>query len=176
MTDFLIKDSLGILTGLPGDAARTNGDIRVVDGRIAEIGQLDAEPGERIVDASGAVVTPGLINTHHHLFQSVLKAVPSGLNEALNAWLRLVPYTYWSRLDADSMRVAATIGMAHSLDMEVVAEGVEDEETATLLGGLGCDYGQGYLFARPGPEHLITGILTARNDAGPSTQTTRPMR
>ena len=112
MTDFLIKDAVGILTGLPGDAARTTGDIRVVDGRIAEIGQLEAKPDERIVDASGAVITPGLVNTHHHLFQSVLKAVPAGMNEALNAWLRVVPYQFWNRLDEDAVRVAVTIGLA----------------------------------------------------------------
>lgn len=55
--------------------------------------------------------------------------------------------------------IAATIGMAHSLEMEVVAEGVEDEATATLLEDLGCDFGQGYLFARPGNEAQIDEIL-----------------
>ncbi len=55
--------------------------------------------------------------------------------------------------------IAATIGMAHSLEMEVVAEGVEDQATATLLEELGCDYGQGYLFARPGTEIQINEIL-----------------
>lgn len=113
MTDFLIRNPVGILTGRPGAAARADGDIRVRGGRIAEIGgTLAPLPGERIVDASGTVVTPGLVNTHHHLFQSVLKAVPEGMNEALAAWLRLVPYSYWDKLDADAMRVAARVGLA----------------------------------------------------------------
>lgn len=112
MTDFLIHGAAGILTGLPGEAARTAGDIRVRGGVIIEMGTLIALPGERVVDASGAVVTPGLVNTHHHLFQSVLKAVPAGMNEALAAWLRLVPYTYWDRIDEEALRVAATIGLA----------------------------------------------------------------
>jgi len=55
--------------------------------------------------------------------------------------------------------IAATIGMAHSLEMEVVAEGVEDEATAALLEDLGCDFGQGYLFARPGTEAQISDLL-----------------
>lgn len=55
--------------------------------------------------------------------------------------------------------IAATIGMARSLELEVVAEGVEDEETAALLLDLGCDYGQGYLFARPGTTEDIKKLL-----------------
>jgi cytosine/adenosine deaminase-related metal-dependent hydrolase len=59
---------------MPGDAMRTTGAIRVRDGRISAIGDLTAEPSERLVDAAGCVVYPGLMSTHHHLFQSVLKA------------------------------------------------------------------------------------------------------
>lgn len=112
MTDFLIRGARGILTGLEGSLARASGDIRVRAGRVAAIGNLVPEIGERIVDASGCVVLPGLVNTHHHLFQSVLKAVPTGLNEGLASWLRLVPYTYWDRIDEEALRVSATIGLA----------------------------------------------------------------
>lgn len=112
MTDFIITGAVGILTGLEGKAARAEGSIRVRQGRIAEIGALKPLPGEKVIDASNAVVTPGLVNTHHHLFQSVLKAVPEGMNEALAAWLRLVPYSYWHRLDEEALRVSATIGLA----------------------------------------------------------------
>lgn len=55
--------------------------------------------------------------------------------------------------------IAATIGMAHSLELEVIAEGVEDEETARLLRELGCNYGQGFLFARPGTGRDVVAIL-----------------
>ncbi|MFD2237429.1 amidohydrolase family protein [Aureimonas populi] len=112
MTSFLIQGAAGILTGLPGERARAAGNVRVAEGRIAAVGELEPLPGERIVDAGGCVVTPGLVNTHHHLFQSVLKAVPAGLNEGLASWLRLVPYSYWDRLDEEALRVAATIGLA----------------------------------------------------------------
>jgi cytosine/adenosine deaminase-related metal-dependent hydrolase len=112
MTSFLIRNAVGILTGKSGNSARAKDNIRVSDGVIAEIGRLQPLPGERIVDATNAVVTPGLVNAHHHLFQSVLKAVPEGMNEALAAWLRLVPYTYWDRIDEEALRVSATIGLA----------------------------------------------------------------
>ena len=112
MTSFLITGADAILTGLTGSRARASGSLRVRNGKIVEIGGLTPMPGERIVDASGCVVAPGLINTHHHLFQSILKAVPAGMNEALAAWLRLVPYTYWDRLTGTLMETAAKVGMA----------------------------------------------------------------
>jgi dihydroorotase-like cyclic amidohydrolase len=59
----LIQGAQGIFTGLPGAAMRAQGAIRIVDGRIAEIGQLAAQPGEKVIDASGCVVYPGLIST-----------------------------------------------------------------------------------------------------------------
>ena len=112
MSDFLIAGADAILTGLTGEAARASGSVRVRGGRITGIGALAPEPGERIIDASGCVVAPGLINTHHHLFQSILKAIPAGMNEALATWLRLVPYTYWDRLTGPLMETAAKVGMA----------------------------------------------------------------
>lgn len=109
---FLLKGAIGILTGLSGDEARTRGDILVRNGVIAEIGDVRLHKDEPVIDASGTVITPGLVNTHHHLFQGVLKAVPAGMNDALARWLRLVPYQYWDKLDENAMRVGVTIGMA----------------------------------------------------------------
>ncbi|MEM7326561.1 MAG: EAL domain-containing protein [Actinomycetota bacterium] len=57
--------------------------------------------------------------------------------------------------------IAATIGMARTLELDVVAEGVEDEATARMLTELGCDYAQGYHFARPGPPETIAGLLAS---------------
>lgn len=112
MSDFLVTGALGILTGLPGAAGRATGAVRVRGGRIAALGALVPEPGERVVDATGCVVAAGFVNAHHHLFQSLLKGVPEGMNVALFEWLRLVPYTYWDRIDAEAFQVAATVGIA----------------------------------------------------------------
>ena len=108
----LIRGASALLTGLPGGAARRTGDVRIADGRIEAIGALEPRAGERTVDASGCVVTPGLVNTHHHLFQSVLKAIVPGADAALAEWLRLVPYRYGPHIDAEALEVAATIGLA----------------------------------------------------------------
>ena len=111
MTDFLIAN---IAHGLTGDAdgTRFSGALRVRAGRIAEIGDLAPEPGERVVDAGGCVVTPGLVNTHHHLFQSLLKGVPAALNDGLDTWLQKVPYAFWPHLDDATLRVSARVALA----------------------------------------------------------------
>lgn len=110
----LIRNALAIMTGLPGDGARApGGDIRVdAQGRVAAIGRLAPEAGERVLDATDCVVYPGWINTHHHLSQSVLRGVPAGLNVPLAGWLGAVPYRYRSRFDAELLAVAVEVGMA----------------------------------------------------------------
>ena len=80
MTTMLIENAAGIFTGRPGDAMRTTGAIRIRDGVIAEMGALHAEPDEPRLDATGCVIYPGLVSTHHHMFQSVLKGVRAGIN------------------------------------------------------------------------------------------------
>src|SRR5262249_25263988 len=94
MTSRLIRNADGLFTGLPEEPMRTTGAIRVLNGRIAAIGDLAPEAGEQIVDASGCVIYPGLVSTHHHLFQSILKGVRAGMNLPLMGWLRSVPHSY----------------------------------------------------------------------------------
>ncbi|MEM8730040.1 MAG: amidohydrolase family protein [Pseudomonadota bacterium] len=104
-----------IAHGWVGDAEGTRlaGAIRIEDGRIAEIGDLTPRPGEDTLEARGCVVTPGLVNTHHHLFQSVLKG--RALDMALDAWLGAVPYRFWPQIDEATLRISARIGLAELL-------------------------------------------------------------
>jgi 8-oxoguanine deaminase len=113
--DVVIRNASGILTGLSGAEERRTGDIRVSKGRIVVIGAVDVLPGDDVLDARGGVVTPGLVCTHHHLFQSVLKGIPSAINAPLETWLRLVPGMYWRYLDEEALQTAARIGMAELL-------------------------------------------------------------
>ncbi|MBA4395491.1 MAG: GGDEF domain-containing response regulator, partial [Desulfobacca sp.] len=53
----------------------------------------------------------------------------------------------------------AIIEMAHAMDANVIAEGIESREQMQVLINLGCDIGQGYLFSRPKPPHEIIKIL-----------------
>jgi cytosine/adenosine deaminase-related metal-dependent hydrolase len=112
MSDVLIRNAAAILTGGRGDDARAKGpDIRVRDGRITAIGVLAIEPGEAMIDATDCVVYPAWVNTHHHLFQSLLKGEPQGLNATLTPWLAATPYRFRAGFDAQRFRLAARIGL-----------------------------------------------------------------
>lgn len=111
-TSWLIRNASAILTGLPGAAARHAGpDIRVRDGHIVALGRLEPESGEAQIDARDCVIYPAWINTHHHLFQSLLKGEPQGLNQSLTPWLAATPYRFRGAFDEASFRLAARIGL-----------------------------------------------------------------
>jgi 8-oxoguanine deaminase len=108
----LIRNAAAILTGLKGNAARHPGsDIRLRGTRIEAIGALSPLPGEPTIDASGCVVYPAWVNTHHHLFQSLLKGDPLGINETLTPWLQATPLRMRPLMDESMFRLAARIGL-----------------------------------------------------------------
>ena len=114
-TNIVIRNASGILTGQRGALARRKGDVHIRDGLIAAIGAIAPQPDEITVDARGGVITPGLVCTHHHLFQPMLKGIPSAIDAPLETWLRLVPSTYWSRIDETALATPATVGIAELL-------------------------------------------------------------
>jgi EAL domain-containing protein (putative c-di-GMP-specific phosphodiesterase class I) len=59
------------------------------------------------------------------------------------------------REEQDAVIVRSTIGLAHNLDLQVIAEGVEDAATLTMLGEMGCDQAQGYFISRPLPAEQV---------------------
>jgi cytosine/adenosine deaminase-related metal-dependent hydrolase len=85
-------------------------DILIRDGVIADVGAGLTSEGETI-DATGCVVTPGLVNTHHHLFQTLTRAVPAAQDAALFGWLRTL-YPIWSQLGPEHLFTSAQIGLA----------------------------------------------------------------
>lgn len=116
MSSILIQNASAMLTGAGGAGARTTAtDLRIDGALIAAVGQLTPRPGETVVDARGCVLYPGFVNTHHHLFQSVLKGVPGGLDVPLFEWLQAVPYRYGPHLGEEAVELAATIGIAELL-------------------------------------------------------------
>ena len=109
---WIIKNVHTILT--MDDARRElNGhDILLRDGVIAGIGKnLSIPAGAEIVDARNAVVTPGLVNTHHHLYQSLTRAVPGGQDALLFGWLQTL-YPIWAGFGPEEMRVSAMLGLS----------------------------------------------------------------
>ncbi len=118
MNDLLIHGASHLWTGLPGAAMRSSAgaDVRVRQGVITAIGTLAPEPGEQLINAPGCVIYPGWINTHHHLFQSLLKSIPAGINLALVPWLAAVPVAYRRHFDHEAaLRLAARVGLVELL-------------------------------------------------------------
>ena len=109
---WIIKNAYTILT-MDDTRRELNGhDILLRDGVIAEIGEnLSVPVGAEIVDAQNAVVTPGLVNTHHHLYQSLTRAVPGGQDALLFGWLQTL-YPIWAGFGPEEMRVSAMLGLS----------------------------------------------------------------
>ena len=114
---FLIRHAHAVFTGLRGAQARSDAtDLRIADGLITEMGRgLPEQEGERALDANDCVVYPGWVNTHHHLFQSLLKGVPAGIDATLSPWLQAVPFAFRRGFDEQRLRVAARIGLVELL-------------------------------------------------------------
>ncbi|WP_420341882.1 8-oxoguanine deaminase [Paenirhodobacter sp.] len=85
-------------------------DVLLRDHRIAAVGPGLSTIGS-VIDATGCVVTPGLVNTHHHLYQTLTRAVPGGQDALLFGWLRTL-YPIWARMGPQEIRVSALTGLA----------------------------------------------------------------
>jgi cytosine/adenosine deaminase-related metal-dependent hydrolase len=187
MTDFLVSNIEHGLTG-KRDESRFSGALRIRNGRIAEIGQLSPKPGEKVIDARGCVVTPGLVNTHHHLWQSVLKGVPAGMNAALDDWLMRVPYTWWPVIDEAALRCSASIGLAELAltgcttvsDHHYLYSHRYDYDPTTVLFDVAGKFGMRFVLARgggtrgrkftdegllPSPSETLEGFLAGVTEA-----------
>lgn len=95
----------------PTRAELAGADILVRGGVIHAVGTgLDAA-GAEVIDAAGCVVTPGLVNTHHHLYQTLTRAVPGGQDALLFGWLKTL-YPIWARFGPEEMFTSAQVGLA----------------------------------------------------------------
>ncbi|MBT8415389.1 MAG: 8-oxoguanine deaminase [Boseongicola sp.] len=109
MTKTLIKNAETIITMAGEDVL--GGDILIEGGVIRAVGTDLEASGAEVIEARGCVVTPGLVNTHHHLFQTLTKAVPGGQDALLFGWLQTL-YPIWARFGPDEMRVSTLLGLS----------------------------------------------------------------
>ncbi|WP_353228534.1 8-oxoguanine deaminase [Novosphingobium sp.] len=100
------------------DARReiADGAIAFRDGVVVAVGPVAGfaqmiEDADRVIDARGCVITPGLVNTHHHLYQSLTRAVPGAANASLFGWLKCL-YPIWARYRPDDVYAATRLGLA----------------------------------------------------------------
>ena len=88
--------------------------VVVRDGRIVELvgmGKEPATPADRVFDASGKVLLPGLVNGHHHFYQTLTRAYPSALNKPLFCWLKAL-YPVWANLTEEAVAVSTRLALA----------------------------------------------------------------
>jgi 8-oxoguanine deaminase len=93
-----------------------DGGIFVRDNVIEAVGPTNELPGEaeRILDASGQLVMPGLVNTHHHLYQTLTRALPAAENVELFDWLVYL-YPIWAQMTAEAVYNSALVGLSELL-------------------------------------------------------------
>ena len=122
-----------------------DGWVLVEDGVVAATGGGAEPDADERVDLGGAIVTPGLINTHHHLYQTLTRARAQESN--LFGWLKAL-YPVWARLDEEAEHVAARTGLAE-----------------LALSGCTTVFDHHYVFPR-GAGDLIEAEMTAARELG----------
>lgn len=110
MSEILIRNADTVVTMNATRDELHGADVLIRGGEIAAVGQGLTSTGQ-VIDAQGCVVTPGLINTHHHLYQTLTRAVPGGQDALLFGWLKTL-YPIWARFGPEEMFTSAQIGLA----------------------------------------------------------------
>lgn len=141
MNEVLIRGADHIVTMDDTRRVLNGADILIRDGAIAAVGAGLTSHGE-IVEARGCVVTPGLVNTHHHLFQTLTRAVPAAQNAPLFGWLTTL-YPIWAGFGPEHMFVSAQVGLAE-------------------LALSGCTLSSDHLYLFPNGARLDDTIAAAR--------------
>ncbi|MDY7040000.1 MAG: 8-oxoguanine deaminase [Chloroflexota bacterium] len=116
MSTLLLKHA-NLLATMDDEQRRVpDGGLYVRDNVIEQVGPTAELPVEAdvVIDAQGMVVLPGMINTHHHLYQTLTRAVPAAQNVELFDWLRTL-YPIWAGLTGEAVHVSALVGLAELL-------------------------------------------------------------
>ncbi len=113
MSTLLVKHATLLVT-MDDDRRRIpDGGLYVEGNVIRRVGPTATLPpdADRVLDARGMVILPGLVNTHHHLYQSLTRALPAAQDAELFDWLRTL-YPIWAGLDAEAVYVSALVALA----------------------------------------------------------------
>jgi cytosine/adenosine deaminase-related metal-dependent hydrolase len=125
-----------------------DGWIAVTGGRVAAVG-ASSEPlpepvaeSTTVINAGGKLVTPGLVNTHHHMFQNLTRSFSPVVNSDLFTWLTTL-YPIWSRIDDEAVHASTWVAIAE-----------------LLLGG--CTLSSDHMYVHPSPNLLDAQVSAAR--------------
>jgi cytosine/adenosine deaminase-related metal-dependent hydrolase len=123
------------------------GWVAVTDGFVSAVGTGAPPPATTVLDATDCLVTPGLVNAHHHLYQNLTRALPAMTDKPLFGWLQSL-YPLWRGLDAESVHVSAWVGLAE-------------------LALAGCTTSTDHLYLHPrGAGDLLGAEIEAARDLG----------
>ncbi len=141
MTDRLVLRNADLVVTMDdADQELAGADVLVEGGVIVGLGH-DLGIDAPVIDARGCVVTPGLINTHHHLFQTLTRAVPGAQDAALFGWLTTL-YPIWAQMGPQEIFTSAQVGLAE-------------------LALSGCTLSSDHLYLFPGGARLDDTIAAA---------------
>ncbi|WP_422038986.1 8-oxoguanine deaminase [Roseibium sp.] len=109
----LLKNADVLVTMDGGRREIENGGLFAEDGLITAVGSSHELPetADRVIDASGQIVLPGFVNTHHHLNQTLTRNLPAAQNNNLFPWLQ-AHYRIWARTGPEASRASALVGLA----------------------------------------------------------------
>jgi 8-oxoguanine deaminase len=144
----LIKNAIEIATCNDEFTRIRNGSIYIEDNVIKDIGINLDYPVDEIIDAAGKVIIPGLVNTHHHLYQTLTRNLPEVQDVELFEWL-IKLYEVWRGLTPEAVYVSALVGMGE-----------------LLLTGCTTSTDHLYLFPKNAPKNLIDNEIRAGIDIG----------
>jgi cytosine/adenosine deaminase-related metal-dependent hydrolase len=125
------------------------GWVAITGGLISGIGaSTDTEPqAKTVIDATDCLVTPGLVNTHHHIYQNLTRAFPPMTDKPLFGWLQSL-YPLWRAIDEEAVFTSAYVGLAE-------------------LALSGCTTSTDHLYLHPhGAGDLLTAEITAARELG----------
>ncbi len=113
MTTVLLQHARLLVTMDPRRREIPDGGLLIRDRVIEQVGPTAELPGQadRVIDARNMVVLPGLVNTHHHLYQTLTRAVPAAQNAVLFHWLKTL-YPIWANLTPEAIYTSAQVGLA----------------------------------------------------------------
>jgi 8-oxoguanine deaminase len=113
MSTLLIKNAQLLVTMDDHRREIPEGGLFIRDGFIEQVGQTSDLPAtaDEVIDLCGHIVLPGLVNTHHHFYQTLTRAVPAAQNANLFNWLTTL-YPIWARMTPDDIRISTQTALA----------------------------------------------------------------
>lgn len=132
----------------PAVGRLTGADILIRDGKIAAVGRRIRAPGARTLSGRGKVCLPGLVNTHHHLYQTFFRAAPQVHNAKLFDWLTVL-YDRWKNITPEDVYTSALVGLGE-----------------LLLTGCTTTTDHFYVFPKKAPKDLLDSEIEAGRRIG----------